>query len=79
MIERRITYKLNDTPPPDGWRYCVGFFRKDETMDKLYTNAPSNIGPYRDPYEHVFVNYRPVWQTREVTEWVDEDDSVTQP
>lgn len=68
-IETRNDWRLNSDPPPEGWRKCISWFRDDGTLDTLYTNSPENDSPYN--HDYVFVNYRPVRQTRTVSDWQD--------
>lgn len=69
-LEGRVRWQLNGEPPPDGWRAGASWFLTDGTRDTLYTNAPPREIPHN--HECVFVNYRPVRQTRQVSDWEDE-------
>ena len=65
--------------PPEGWRRGARWFGDDagnfgrgtDFLYVLYTNAPERMSPYADGYEHVFIKYAAVTQTREVGEWTD--------
>lgn len=69
-IERKVRWVLTGDPPPEYWRAGASWFLTDGTRDTLYTNALGHQSPFN--HDHVMVNYRPVWQTREVSEWKDE-------